>query len=202
MRLNYVTVGACAAVVSLMAALAAKTYIDKKKWEEAKIDFDNSAEEIHEQIRKAKDAAIVDSYESAFNIFMDIRRQLIEIADSAYMSFDNANRCISDIKDSIREASDKIATHITILEGKMLPEKREIIYKEYQDFINVKRQLNSLLRDTIEDKNNHLEKVRAFNHEVHNLNEYIRDNCGPGGHIWYMRLQERKRTREAHSDKM
>lgn len=66
--------------------------------------------------------------------------------------------------------------------------------KEYEDFLDLEENKKVFLKD-IKKKKHELSKfqidIQEFNEYTRNLKEFIRDNCGNGGRIWYDRLESR-----------
>ena len=69
--------------------------------------------------------------------------------------------------------------------------EKDKLHTEIAELKKLKNFLYEEQKRNKEEKYKFINQVVEFNNETHGLKEYIRDNCGYGGQIWYERKEKK-----------
>lgn len=123
---------------------------------------------------------------------MTLYRSSITIADTAYAAKKNLEEIIHNSYDALNETKRQMQYMFEKTKERIPQNERKKIHEELAQLKLLKTKMYSTIEGQQQEKNTFQQQVRQFNNNTHYIKEYIRDNCGRGGAIWYQRLMERR----------
>lgn len=153
----------------------------------------NTIQELRKEIAETK-ARI----NSLYNPFLELRAlyvRSIQCADFAYRTQKKISFVIKNTYSKTNETSYQMTRLYNDAKAIMSQEEKNKLHLEIQELKKLKNILYEEQEKNKADRENFMNQVRIFNNETHTLKEFIRDNCGHGGQVWYNRIEAKKAMR-------
>ena len=191
-----------AAGVALVGSAAAIYYGLQKETEKARNDYIQASTTYYININNLRQRIEEEKEYNRrgfdnFKVLAELHFQSFKQADFANTSINNLYyiiKCdysrISDIKKSMNDLYNTIKT------TKMSYDEKNLKNEELQQLKTIKIGIYADIDDRKEEQQKLINTRKEFNIYTHSLKEFIRDNCGKGGRMWYERLENRIKNKK------
>ena len=153
----------------------------------------NTIQELRRKVSETK--ANIRNECNPFQALRELYVRSIQCANYAYNTQKNISFVIKKTFERIDEIKDKMSSLYDTAKTASSQNEKDRIHLEIAELKKLKKILYEEQEKNKSDKENFMTQVREFNNETHALKEFIRDNCGKGGLVWYQRIEARKALR-------
>lgn len=175
------------AAAGIYAWLADDTNTAREEYNRVQVQIYNNINELRQQVDEVK-RSIHQVYDP-FKALMPLYVSSIRTADAAYKAKNDIKLTINSTIQAINKTKSEMQEKYATIQKIVLNSQRQPLYGELSQLKQLKQMLYEDLNNSKNELKSFTERVLQFNHETHDLKEYIGHNCGEGGKIWYERKQ-------------
>ena len=163
----------------------------KKEYRAEKIKYISETGELRAKIAQVKReiSSLYDPFKAIHSLYVES----IQCADNAYLAKTKISSVIKEAYISIDVVKKKMSVMYESSKMCRSQQEKDNVHSELAELKKLKNILYEEQKKSIEERKKFMSMVLDFNSETRALKEYIRDNCGYGGRVWY----ERKTTQIA-----
>lgn len=189
------------ALVGIAAVIASSVSDGERKarrrWESGFSEAGRRVEEHRRSIERRIDE-VQEVYD--FRVLVDVHYSSHRVAASAYRLLEDARVSISSMSDILDQISGKKGEVKNLINGSS-PESRRALLAEIRSMNEFKMRVVEDLRVVKKQRDSLYSEVVRLNAKTAGLKAAIRDRCGERGRDWFVRLEQRTRSRQKNEGK-